>query len=88
MNRRFARFGSLSLCASAAGFASAGWMLFSRIDAGLPAPGSRGSRHAGGVRLPGRRWDAILHSLVMVAAFAGLVFTLIVGGILQPSLSY
>lgn len=42
MNRRMARLGSFSLCVSAAGFAWAEWLLFSRLDAGLPAPLSGG----------------------------------------------
>lgn len=39
-------------------------------------------------RLRGRRWIAIVTSIVVAAAFGGLLFTLLVGGILQPSLSY
>jgi CubicO group peptidase (beta-lactamase class C family) len=39
-------------------------------------------------RLPGRRWAAIPISVAIVSAFAGLIFTLLVGGTLQPSLTY
>lgn len=35
-----------------------------------------------------RRWIAVAWSIVLTAAFGGLIFTLLVGGILQPSLSY
>jgi hypothetical protein len=39
-------------------------------------------------RLPGRRWITSVTSIALAVAFAGLIFTLFVGGILQPSLSY
>lgn len=39
-------------------------------------------------RLRRRRWEAVVVSLVLAVAFAGLIFTVLVGGILQPSLSY
>lgn len=39
-------------------------------------------------RLQRHRWAAAAVSIAVAAAFGGLLFTLLVGGILQPSLSY
>lgn len=39
-------------------------------------------------RIPRRRWVAVAISIAVTAAFAGLIFALLIGGILQPSLSY
>lgn len=39
-------------------------------------------------RAPRHRWIMVAGSIVLTAAFGGLIFTLLVCGILQPSLSY
>lgn len=39
-------------------------------------------------RLPRRQWVAVPIALAIAAAFVRRIFTMLVGGVLQPSLSY